>query len=392
VVDEGIVGESMIMNIPLTDLRRQYLSIKGELDGAIHGVLLSGKYVLGENVRQFEKELASYLGVNHVIAVGSGTDALELAMKACNVKEGDEVIAPTNTFFAVVGALENCRGTLRLIDSEARTFNMDCGQLEGILGNKTRVLVPTHMYGQAADLDLITDARGSYPCFIIEDAAQALGATYKGRRVGSLGDAACFSFFPTKNLGAFGDAGAVATNDEELAGTVRALHNYGEERQYLHTSVGRNSRLDELQAAILRVKLKHLDEWNEQRRRHAHLYCEYLRPMDEVTTPELARNRTHVFDLFVIRCHRRDKLRSWLEREGVSTGIHYPRPLHLQPACEHLGYRMGDFPIAERYASEILSLPMFPELEDNEISYVCEKIRQFYKEEQQTVRNTVVSG
>ncbi len=379
------------MNIPLADLRRQYLSIKGELDEAIQGVLESGKYVLGENVRQFEKELASYLGVNHVIAVGSGTDALELAMKACDVKEGDEGVAPTNTFFALVGALENCRGSLRLTDVEEKTFNMDCGQLEMILGNKTRALVPTHMYGQAADLDLIEEARDNYSCFIIEDAAQALGATYNGRRIGSTGDAVCFSFFPTKNLGAFGDAGAVATNNEELAGKVRALHNYGEEQRYLHTSVGRNSRLDELQAAILRVKLKHLDKWNEQRRRHAQLYCECLQAMTEVATPEIAENRTHVFDLFVIRCHRRDELRAWLGREGVSTAVHYPRPLHLQPACEHLGYKKGDFPIAERCANEILSLPMFPELKDNEILYVCEKIRQFYKEDQQTIRNMVVS-
>ena len=330
-------------------------------------------------MKSFESEFATYLGVKNVVTVGSGTDALEFAMAACGANRG-ECLAPANTFFAIVAATHGCQATLRLTDVHSETYNMDSDCLYEITTENTRVIVPVHLYGQTADMDSIKDAASRHSCLLIEDAAQAHGATYKGHRAGALGDVSCFSFYPAKNLGAVGDGGAVATNDGEIANKIRALRTYGEEQKYLHASMGRNSRLDEIQAAVLRVKLRHLDEWNERRREHARLYDEYLESLNQVVTPNVAHYGEHVFHLYVIRCERRDDLRAWLAGSGVSTGIHYPLPLHLQPASQHLGYKKGDFPKTEEYAGQVLSLPMFPELEDQEISYVCQKIREFYKE------------
>jgi dTDP-4-amino-4,6-dideoxygalactose transaminase len=351
--------------------------MESELRETIDRVIESGNYILGENVNYFEREFAAYLGVRQVVAVGSGTDALEFALRACDV-DGWECVAPANTFFAVVAAAHGCNCSLRLTDV-THTYNMNSHLLSKVTNDKTKAIIPVHLYGQSAEFDSIKEAADKHSSFIIEDAAQAHGATYKGHHVGALGDASCFSFYPAKNLGALGDGGAVATNDDSIGDRVRALRSYGEERKYLHTSIGRNSRLDEIQAAVLRVKLKRLDEWNERRRQHARLYDENLEEVSQVDIPIVEDYGKPVFHLYVIRCKLRDGLRAWLAKNGVSVGIHYPSPLHLQPAAKHLGYAAGDFPKSEMYAREVLSLPMFPELEDHEISYVCDRIKEFYK-------------
>ncbi len=371
--------QSSTIHVPLSDTRRQYTSIKNEVDETISKVLDSGNYILGENVERFEQEFAAYLGVKEAVGVGSGTDALELALQALEVEEGGESIAPANTFFAMVAAVQSYRGKLRLTDVEEETFNMDPETLGKTIGDRVRVLVPTHMYGQTADMDPIRELGANHSCVVVEDVAQALGASYNGRPAGALGNVSCFSFYPSKNLGAYGDAGAVASNDEELSRRIRALRNYGEDRKYHHMSIGGNSRLDEIQAAVLRVKLKHLDQWNRQRQELAGLYNELLEPLDQVTMPSVASGRNHVYGLYVIRCSQRNDLKAWLARNGVSTEIHYPRPLHLQPACEYLGYKEGDFPKSELCAGRILSLPMFPELKESEVAFVCEKITEFYQ-------------
>jgi dTDP-4-amino-4,6-dideoxygalactose transaminase len=368
--------------IAITDLTRQYASIKPEIDEAISRVVKGGQYISGENVERFERELATFLGVRFVVGVGSGTDALEFSMRAIQLSEQKNYIAPANTFFSIVSAVENSRGTLKLADIETSTFNLDPDFLKKTIDHKTHAIIPAHAYGQVADMDPISELKETQPCYVIEDVAQALGATYKGKMAGSLGDISCLSFYPTKNLGAFGDAGAIATNDQELAQNIRAQGNYGQEKRYRHASLGRNSRLDELQAAILRVKLRHLKKWNENRQAHARLYKEYLEPIEEISVPEIAEGRQHVFSLYVICCEQRDRLKSFLDQAGVSTEIHYPIPLHRQPACMHLGYKQGAFPKAEDAATKILSLPMYPELKGEEITRVCQNIKDFYKTSQ----------
>jgi len=364
--------------IPLVDLKRQYVSIKQELDEAISRVLTSGQYVSGENVEGFERELGAYLGVKYVIGVGSGTDALELSMRAIDLRGRKNCVAPANTFFSIVSAVENSGGSLKFADIEKTTFNIDSEFLETRVDGEALAVVPAHAYGQPGDMDRLVEFGEQNSCRVVEDVAQALGATWKGKKAGAVGDISCLSFYPTKNLGAYGDAGAVATNDAQLAGRIRALRNYGEEKRYYHTSVGRNSRLDEIQAAVLRVKLRHLDSWNQRRRDHARLYSEYLEPMEEIDVPIVGENREHVFSSYVISCEHRDKLQAFLNKSGISTEIQYPRALHQQPACLHLGYKGGDFPTAEKAATRILSLPMYPELATDEIAIVCERIRDFY--------------
>jgi dTDP-4-amino-4,6-dideoxygalactose transaminase len=367
--------------IPVTDLTRQYASIKPEIDEAISRVIKSGQYISGENVERFEKELATYLGVKFVVGVGSGTDALEFSMRAIQLSEQRNCVAPANTFFSIVSAVESSRGTLKLADIETSTFNLDPDSLKKSI-DTTHAIVPAHAYGQMADMDPISELKEDQQCYVVEDIAQALGASYKGKMAGSVGDISCISFYPTKNLGAFGDAGAIATNDQELTQNIRAQGNYGQEKRYRHASVGRNSRLDELQAAILRVKLRHLKKWNNDRQAHARLYQEYLEPIEQVAVPQTAKDRQHVFSLYVISCEQRDRLRSFLDRKRVSTEIHYPIPLHRQPACAYLGYKQGAFPKAEDAATKILSLPMYPELKEEEITYVCQNIKDFYRTSQ----------
>jgi dTDP-4-amino-4,6-dideoxygalactose transaminase len=365
------------MNVPFVDLRREYSLIKDEINTKINEVLQSGHFILGENVKAFEKEFSNYCNAKYGVGVASGTDALLLSLKALDIKEGDEVITVANTFTATVDAISRSGATPVLVDINPETYNITVEKIKSKITDKTKVIIPVHLYGQPADMDPILEISEKYDLKVVEDACQAHGAEYKGRMVGSLGDAACFSFYPSKNLGAYGDGGMVVTNNEEIVEKIKMLREYGQSKKYHHDLIGYNSRLDEIQAAVLRVKLKYLDKNNEERRKHAKLYNELLVNTSLFTPIELPYVK-HVYHLYVIRCKERDKLQQFLSSRGVSTGIHYPIPVHLQKAYSYLGYRLGAFPIVEKYANEILSLPMFPQLMGEEIEYVCDCIKDFY--------------
>jgi dTDP-4-amino-4,6-dideoxygalactose transaminase len=367
------------MNIPLVDLKAQYRSIQPEMDAAIQEVLDSTAFVGGTQIKQFEKEFAAFCEVPYAIGVGNGTDALELALRACGVGSGDEVITVSHTFTATAEAVIAVGATPVLVEIDPQTYNMDVGDLEGKITPRTRAIIPVHLYGQPADMDPILEVAQRHGLRVIEDAAQAHGARYKGRRAGSLGDIACFSFYPGKNLGAYGDAGALTTADPDLAQYVRFMHNHGRTEKYIHDYIGRNSRLDGLQAAILRVKLRHLDGWNAQRRAHARTFDELLSGLD-VGLPTIFPEVEPVFHLYVVRVQDRDGLRAFLGERGISAGIHYPVPLHLQPAYKDLGYREGDLPITEAAAREILSLPMYAELTGEQMEAIANGIEAFLEQ------------
>lgn len=367
--------------IPLVDLVRQYHSIKKEVDEAISKVLDSGSFILGENVEIFEREFARYCGVNYGVGVASGSDALILPIKALGISEGDEVITVANTFVSTVDAILHCRAKPVLVDIDQETYTMDPSKVKEAITEKTKAIIPVHLYGHPADMDPLIEIAEKYGLYVVEDACQAHGAEYKGRRVGSFGDLACFSFYPSKNLGAFGDGGIIVTDNEEIASKVKMLRNYGQKKKYHHVFVGYNSRLDDLQAAILRVKLKYLDRWNEMRRKNARQYDELLKEVVGVKTPTEREVCKHVYYIYVIRCKDRDKLRIWLDSKGISTGIHYPIPIHLQEAYRNIIHVKGKLKITEKYANEILSLPMFPELREDEINYISKSIMEFYKNE-----------
>jgi dTDP-4-amino-4,6-dideoxygalactose transaminase len=365
--------------IPVFDLKEQYNAIKDEMNEAVARVLESGWFILGQEVEAFEEEFSTYCGLSHGIGVGSGTEALHLALMACGVGPGDEVITVPHTAVATVAAIELTGARPVFVDIDPHSYTIAPDQLESRLTAQTRAVVPVHLYGQAADLDPILEIAQRRGLTVVEDCAQAHGAEYKGRRVGSFGRVACFSFYPTKNLGAYGDGGMVVTDDGALAQRVRLLRQYGWEKRYVSSLRGLNSRLDEIQAAILRVKLRHLDKWNEARRARARLYDELLAGSGVATPTEMDYGR-HVYHLYVIRCPHRDALKDYLAEHGVSTAIHYPVPIHLQEAYSVLGYRRGDFPVAEACASEILSLPMYPELRADEVREVSDLVRG-YKEQ-----------
>ena len=355
--------------------RAQYETHKAAIDSAVRRVLESGRYILGEEVLAFEREFASYLGVAHAVGVGSGTEALHLALAACGIGEGDEVITVAHTAVATVAAIELAGATPVFIDIEPDFFTLDPSKLEAAITSRTKAIIPVHIYGQPADLDAITSVAARYGLRVIEDCAQAHGATYRDRRVGTYGDIACFSFYPTKNLGAIGDGGAVMTNDPELADKVRYLREYGWVERNVSTIRGWNSRLDELQAAILRVKLQFLDADNDQRRRIADLYDDLLAESDLIV-PLRRAEATHVFHLYVVRSGERDNLMTRLRGAGVGAMVHYPVPVHLQPAYAGRVPGSDNLPNTERAAKEILSLPIYPELTDTEVHKVvtaCEK-------------------
>nr|BAL55160.1 glutamine--scyllo-inositol transaminase [uncultured Acetothermia bacterium]BAL60199.1 glutamine--scyllo-inositol transaminase [Candidatus Acetothermum autotrophicum] len=371
------------MNVPFVDLKEQYNAIRDELELAIHEVFRDTAFVLGKHVAWFEQKFAAYCGVRHAIGVNSGTDAITLTLKALGLGPGDEVITAANTFIATVEAIVHAGCKPVLVDVLPDTYNMDPSKLEEKITSKTKAIIPVHLYGQPADLDAIMETARRYNLFVIEDAAQAHGARYKGRSIGSWGDAACFSFYPSKNLGAYGDGGAVVTNDETLALKIRQLRDHGSVRKYQHELVGYNSRLDALQAAVLSVKLKYLDQWNAMRQRNAHLYGELLSQIPGIIAPKAVPDAQHVFHLYVIRLEGEDRnrLQEYLKSQGIETGIHYPQPVHLTQAFAHLQYREGDFPVAERCAQSILSLPMYPELKAEQIKYVVNKIRSYLAKE-----------
>jgi dTDP-4-amino-4,6-dideoxygalactose transaminase len=364
--------------LPLVDLRAQTDRLRADIDAAVARVLESGWYILGREVAAFEQELAGYLGVTECVGVASGTDAVLLALRACGVGPADEVITVAHTAVATVAAIELAGAVPRFVDIEPRAYTMDPALLAGALTERTRAIIPVHLYGQAADLDPILAFAREHDLLVIEDCAQAHGARYRGRRVGSFGHAAAFSFYPTKNLGAIGDGGAVATNRPEIAEAVRLLRQYGWRERYVSDVPGLNSRLDELQAAILRVKLRHLDAENEARRRLASVYDDLLGGLP-VVCPITRPGAEPVYHLYVIASEERDGLLAYLGGAGVGTGIHYPVPIHLQPAYHRLGYGPGSLPQTEAAALRVLSLPMYPDLSEAAVRSVARAIAAFYE-------------
>ncbi len=373
--------------IPFVNLSKQYISIKDDIDRAVSRVLNSGWFILGQELAAFEEEFAKYCNTKYGVGVGSGTDALQLALLACGIKPGDEVITVPNTAVPTIAAIYSANARPTFVDIDPKTYTMDPNKLEQYLKKKfsknnsrspekPRVIIPVHLFGHPADMDPILDLARKYDLKVIEDACQAHGAEYKGKKVGSIGDAGCFSFYPTKNLGAYGDSGMIVTNEKETAETAQVLRNYGEERKYYTVLEGFNSRLDEIQAAILNVKLGHLESWNETRRNHSGLYNNLLSD-SSVVIPSEESYAKHIFHLYVIRTKDQKKLQEWLKTKKVFTSIHYPTPIHFQPAYRDRGYQKGDLPMSEKYATEILSLPMYPELEEDQIHYICWTIRSF---------------
>ncbi len=362
------------MHIEFNDLKPQHRELREEIRSAVEQVLDDGWFVLGRQGEAFEREFADYCGVAHCVGVGSGTEAIHLGLLAAGVQPGDDVATVSLTAVPTASAISFAGARPVFVDVDPRTFTMDPDKLESSLTPRTRAILPVHLYGQAADMDPILEVGRRHGIPVIEDACQGHGAEYKGRRAGSLGIMAAFSFYPTKNLGASGDGGAVTTDDPELADRLRLLRNYGQRKRYYHESKGFNSRLDEIQAAILRVKLRHLNRWNEARRAKARLYDSLLQ---EVVRPAEAGYARHVYHLYVIRSRRRDELQRFLAERGIGTLIHYPVPVHLQEAYQDLGLSRGTFPSTERCAEEILSLPLYPELPDEQIAEVAETINRF---------------
>ncbi len=365
------------MKIPFVDLQAQYRSIQPEADAAVLGVMGRGDFILGQAVKEFEQAFADWCETDFAVGVDSGYSALELMLLAYDIGPGDEVITAANTFIATTLAISNTGAKPVLVDMDPVTYNIDPTKIEAAITPATRAILPVHLYGQTADMDPIVAIARKHNLLVFEDAAQAHGARYKGRRAGSLGDAAAFSFYPGKNLGAYGDGGAVTTTNEAVAERVRLLRNIGQSVKYHHIEKGFNHRLDTMQAAILNVKLPHMDDWNASRRRAAATYSRLLDGMPLVTpvTPEWAEA---IFHLYVIQTPLRDELQVALGEAGVASGMHYPIPIHMQPAYSELGYKEGDFPETEAYAAQILSLPMFPELTDEQVAYVAETIGQFF--------------
>lgn len=362
--------------IPFGDLKRQYQTIKEEIDKVVFDVLESGWFVLGENLKIFENDFADYCGASFAVGVGSGTEALHLALVALGVKEGDEVITVANTAIPTICAIVFAGGIPVFVDIDKTTFNMDVSKIEDLINEKTKVILPVHLYGQPVNLDPLLDLAKKYNLKVVEDACQAHGSEYKKKKVGTFGDIGCFSFYPSKNLGAFGDGGIMVTNNPELKEKLFLLRNYGETTRYYHKTKGFNSRLDELQAAVLRVKLKYLDDWNKRRREIAELYNNLLKDSD-VKIPVEKQFGFSNYHLYVIKSDKRNELRKYLSEKDIQTQIHYPIPAHLQEAYQYLNVPKGSLPITEKTASEILSLPIYPELTSEEVNKVTSAIVEF---------------
>jgi dTDP-4-amino-4,6-dideoxygalactose transaminase len=358
------------MRIPLLDLQAQYAPIRGEINAAIQRVLDSGVFILGPEVEALEAEIAAYSQCRHGIGVSSGTDALLVALMACDIQPGDEVITTPFTFFATAGSIARLGATPVFADIEADSFNLDPQKIAAVITPRTKAILPVHLFGQMAEMEPIMELARKHNLFVIEDAAQAIGAEYQGRRAGSIGHLGCFSFYPSKNLGCPGDAGLVTTNDPTFAARVQALRNHGSTTKYYHKEVGGNFRLDALQAAMLRVKLKYLDEWTAARQRNAALYRREWSAGCELALPVELLHRRHVYNQFVVRTKRRDQLLHNLKAAQIGYEIYYPLPLHLQECFARLGYKEGDFPVAEAAANEVLALPIYPELTAGQIQQV----------------------
>ena len=363
-------------NIPFGDLGRQYKSIKNEIDEAVHRVLDSGWYVLGKELENFEQRFAEYNSSRFAVGVGSGTEALHLALVACGVQQGDEVITVPNTAVPTLSAISFAGAEPVFVDVDPQTYCLNVDLLETRITDKTKAIVPVHLYGQACNMSAIMEIAKKHNIKVVEDCAQAHGSQWQGQNVGTFGDFGAFSFYPSKNLGALGDAGLVVTQDEENAKQLRFLRNYGQTERYYHKVKGFNSRLDEMQAAILSVKLDFLDAWTKRRREIAELFDKNIKN-DSIQKPFVADNAFHVYHLYVVRTDKRNDLREYLQQNGIGAQIHYPVPCHLQEAYKYLNYGQGSFPGAEKYANQVLSLPNYPELTNEEIMYICEVINGF---------------
>ena len=368
------------MKVPFLDLKAQNQALKAEILPLWEEILDLAGFIGGKHVSAFEEEFASACSVKHCVAVNSGTDALRFIFLALGLKPTDEIITVSNTFIATTEAITQAGGKIVFVDVDPVTYNMDPAKIEEVITPRTRGIVPVHLYGQPADMDPILAIAKKHGLWVVEDACQAHLAEYKGRKVGSMGIAAAFSFYPGKNMGACGEGGAVTTNDENLAAKVRMLRDHGQSRKYHHEMEGYNGRCDALQAAALRVKLKRLPAWNEARRKNAQRYFELLEDTDAIVLPKINQNCLPVFHLFVIQVEKRDIIQEALGKMGISTGLHYPIPLHLQKAYEHLGLAAGSFPVAEACAKRLFSLPMYPELSEEQIVYVCDCLGEILKE------------
>ncbi|WEJ59320.1 DegT/DnrJ/EryC1/StrS family aminotransferase [Devosia sp. FJ2-5-3] len=361
--------------IPFLDLRAQYALIQQQIESAVTNVLRSGHYVLGDEVKAFEEEFATYCGTRHAIAVNTGTSALHLALLAAGIKAGDEVITTPFTFIASAAAIRYIGARPVFVDIDPKTFNIDPNQIERAITPRTKAILPVHLYGQMAPMNDILIIAARHGLAVIEDACQAHGAEYDRQRAGSIGVSGCFSFYPGKNLGAYGEGGIVVTSNDEQARKIRMLRDWGQERRYHHVMEGYNYRMDAIQGTILRVKLRQLEAWTEARRARARLYTKLLAGSDVIAPLEMEGNR-HVWHIFAVRSADRDGLRARLQHDGIETGLHYPVPVHLQPAYADLGYQRGDFPQTEAAADSVLSLPIYPELSERDVAFIADAVRQ----------------
>lgn len=363
--------------IPMVDLKRQYHDLKKEIDAAVYDVLEETRFILGPNVGALEEEVAAYHSLPYAVGVANGTDALLLALRACGIGEGDEVITTPFTFIATAEVVALLKAKPVFVDICPDTYNLDCNQIAGKITAKTKAIIPVHLFGHPADMDSIMDIARKHHLKVIEDCAQAFGASYKGKKVGSIGDIGCFSFFPSKNLAGYGDGGMVITKEEEIAGRIKMLRNHGSSKRYYHQEVGYNSRLDEIQAAIIRVKLKKIDQFNAARRRNAAAYCEAIKNKN-VTLPMVVSGCEHVYHQFTIRAKHRDRLADALLKKEISSAIYYPVPLHQQDVFLRLYHDSEKLPQSENASQEVLSLPMFPELSEDEIQLIADVVNNVF--------------
>ena len=368
-----------MQNVPFLDLKKQYHSLKSEIDKKLIEVCENTAFSLGPYVEEFEKKFAEYLGVKFFVATSTGTSALHSALLSFGIGKDDEVIVTVNTFTATAEAVVMTGAKPVFLDNDPINYNMDLSKIENLITHKTRVIIPVHLYGQAVNMEKVLEIAGKHNLIVIEDCAQAHGATYNSKMIGTFGHASCFSFYPGKNLGSYGEGGGVATNSFEINEKVKKIRNHGSKIKYVHEFVGYNYHMHGFQGAVLTIKLSHLDKWNSRRLEIARNLNEELSNISDFKTPYIDENNRHVFHLYVIRTSKREELIKYLKEKNVGINIHYPYPLHLQDSYKYLGYKVGDFPVAEEYASQILSLPMFPELTDEQVDYLIETIKTFYK-------------
>ena len=373
-MQETLLRKLNKMKVPFVDLHRQYLSIKDQIDQAIADTITKTAFIGGESIKAFEKAFASFIGTEYCIACANGTDSLEILLKSMGVGRGDEVIVPAISWISTSEAVSSVGAKPVFVDIDPDFYSIDVSKIEERITENTKCIIPVHLYGHPADMESIMALANKHNLKVLEDCAQAHGATFNGKKIGTFGHAASFSFYPGKNLGAYGDAGGMVTNDPEIAKTARMIANHGQLKKHDHQIEGRNSRMDGLQASILNIKLPHLDTWTQKRQEVAKAYTQKLEGVSEIVLPKIHEKASHVFHLYVIRTEDRDGLMSLLKENGISSGVHYPTPLPLLPAYKHLGHTANDFPVASEYANKILSLPIFPELQQEEIEYVCNNI------------------